>query len=81
MFQVNRKRDCMNHNAARLREFMHCFEDIVLVDQVLGGPMIGHQTVAGQMLFRHAVEIQIQHEGADPAVDIDAMIGQAERLV
>jgi len=81
VLEMHGERNGMDHDPAWLGEIVHHLEDIVLVQKMLGGAVVGHETIAVLVLFGRAVEIHVEHECAHSPVDIDALVLHSQRLV
>src|SRR2546421_2977809 len=68
----------VQHEAAGHGEVMHHLEHVVLIENVLGGAVVGDETVLADMLRRACVEVEIEGNGIELRIEIDAMIGKAK---
>src|SRR5262249_287046 len=81
MFQVNRERQGVQHQAAGRGEVVNHLERVALIENVLGCAVIGRQAIFPTRLRRHCIEIDIQDQRSKLAVDIHAVIFEAQLLV
>jgi hypothetical protein len=58
---------------------MHHLEHIVLIENVLGSAVVGDEAVLADMLRRAGVEVEIEGNGIELRIEVDAMIGKAKR--
>src|SRR5262245_16245787 len=81
MFQVNRERQGVQHQAAGRGEIVNHLERVALIENVLSCAVIGRQAVFPARLLRHRIEVDIQGQRSEIAVDIHAVIFEAQLLV
>jgi hypothetical protein len=81
VLEVDRERQRVQHVATRRREVVHHLEGVVLVQDVLGRSMIRGQPVFAAIGRRHGIEIDVEREGAEVAVDIDTVVLEPQLLV
>src|SRR3984893_6914567 len=79
VLEVDCERHRVQHEAAGHGEIMHHLEHVVLIENVLGGAMVGDEAVLAGMLRRTWVEVEIEGNGIELRIEIDAMIGEAKR--
>src|SRR5262249_37175947 len=76
-----RKRQGVQHQAAGRGEVVNHLERVALIENVLGCAVIGRQAIFSARLRRHRIEIDIQGQRSEIAVDIHAVIFEAQLLV
>ena len=76
---MDREGHRVQHEPPGLGEVVHYLEHIVLIENVFGGAVIGDEAVLAYMLRRACVEVEIERDGIELRIEIDAMIGKAER--
>src|SRR5436190_7989928 len=81
VLEVNGERHRVQHEAARHGEVMHHLEYVVLIENVLGSAVVGDEAVLADMLRRAGVEVEIEGNGIELRIEVDAMIGKAKRRV
>src|SRR5215510_8114406 len=81
MFQMDGKWQCMQHQAARLGEVVNHLEGVALIENVLGRAMVGRQTVLPTGCGRHRIEIDVERQRSEVAVDVHAVILETELFV
>src|SRR5262245_43267522 len=69
----------VQHEPRWLGEVVHHLEHIVLIENVLGGAVVGDEAVLTDMLRRARVEVEIERDGIELRIEIDAMISKPER--
>src|SRR5215813_14079990 len=78
MFQMDGKRQRMQHQAARPGEVMNHLEGVALIENVLARAMVGRQTVLPTGCGRHRIEIDVERQRSEVAVDVHAVVLETE---
>src|SRR5688572_4840970 len=60
---------------------MHHLEAVVLVQDVLGGAVVGGEAVAIAELGWNRIEVEVDGDGAEIGVDVEAFVAKAQLLV
>src|SRR5262252_4598209 len=81
MFQMDGKRQRMQHQAARPGEVVDHLEGVALIENVLGRAMVGRQTVLPTGCGWHRIEIDVECQRSEVAVDVHAVVLEAEFFV
>jgi hypothetical protein len=81
MLQMNRERQGVQHHTAGRGEVVNHLERIALIENVLGRAMVGREAVLPTRFRRHGIEIDVERQRPELAVDVHAVVFQAELFV
>jgi hypothetical protein len=81
MFQMHGERQRVQHQAARPGEVVNHLEGIALIENVLGRAMIGREAVLSTECWRYGIEIDVERQRPEFAVDVHAVVFEAELFV
>jgi hypothetical protein len=75
------ERQRVQHQAARLGEVVNHLEGVALVENVLSRAVVGREVVLSTRFRRHGIEIDVERQRSEVAVDVHAVILEAELFV
>jgi len=81
MLEMDGERQRMQHQAASFGEVVNHLEGVALVENVLGRAVIGREAVLPTECWRHGIEINVERQRPEVAVDVHAVVLEAELFV
>jgi hypothetical protein len=81
VLQVDRERQRMQHQAARRGKIVDRLEGVALIKNMLARAMIGGEAVFAATIGRHGIEIEIERQRSEIAVDVHTIVFEAEMLM